>query len=459
MGLTRMRTVLALLLTAPGLFGAGWEAALQRGLDHFRAGDCESSLRELAAAVAGNHEIAQAHLAIAICETRLGRPDRATASFEQVAKLRPQDWQAWNNLGANLIETGKPEKALPAFQQAARLNAGDELVWFNVGSTLLSLRKNEESFQALSQARKIAQQDPEIEAAWQAAASRAAEDAHEMFGREQYAEAKTVLSAVQPALKDSGAWNNLFGQIEFKLNQPESALQHLQRALELQPDNEQFLVDIGQFLIHYRAFSAALSMFEVGRERFPSSVHVKFLLALAYILEERRPAGIEVLKQILAVDKEFEPAYKALGECYEQDRDGNALIALGEQFIDIRQASATGYYLKGMGHLRLATDNRTSMLPAIEALQKAVELEPGVSDRHFTLGKAFQWEEKYDQAIKELKKAIRLDPQHDRAHYVLATLYRRTGSRELAAEELKIHQSLPKRVPRGIRLLVDVQPR
>ena len=141
-----MRTVLALLLTAPPLIGAGWEAALQRGLDHFRAGDCESSLRELAAAVAGNHEIAQAHLAIAICETRLGRPDRATASFEQVAKLRPQDWQAWNNLGANLIETGKPDKALPAFQQAARLNAGDELVWFNVGSTLLSLRKNEEAF-------------------------------------------------------------------------------------------------------------------------------------------------------------------------------------------------------------------------------------------------------------------------------------------------------------------------
>ena len=441
------------------LFGAGREAALQRGLRAFREGNCTSALRDLTTAVAQNQEIARAHQAIAICETRLGRPDRATRSFEQVAKLRPHDWHAWNNLGANLIETERPDKALPAFEKAAELNADNALVWFNVGSTLLSLRKNEDAFQALSRGRAIAPNDTGIEAAWQAAAARTAEEAHELFSQERYAEAKTLLSAVRPALENSGAWNNLFGRIEFKLEKPESALQHLQKALELEPDNETFLVGIGQFLIHYRAFSAALEMFEVGHQKFPSSLRVKFLLALAYILEERRPAGAELLEQILAANEDFEPAYKALGECYEQDRNGEALTSLGEKFIVLQPSSATGHYLKGMGHFRLATDNGTSMLPAIEALQRAIELEPGVSDRHFTLAKALEWEEKNDQAIAELKEAIRLDPQHDRAHYVLATLYRRTGQRDLAAKELKIHQSLPKRAPRGIRLLVETQPR
>ena len=170
-------------------------------------------------------------------------------------------------------------------------------------------------------------------------------------------------------------------------------------------------------------------------------------------------AGVELLEQILADDEGFEPVYKALGECYELDRNGEALTSLGQRFIALQPSSATGHHLKGMGHFRLATDSGTSMLPAIEALQRAIELEPGVSDRHFTLAKALEWEKKHDQAIAELKEAIRLDPKHDSAHYVLATLYRRTGSRDLAAEELKIHQSLPERAPRGIRLLVETQPR
>jgi Tfp pilus assembly protein PilF len=453
-----MRHLLLLLLTSLTLFGAGWEAALQRGLQAFRQGQCTTALQDLSAVVEQNQGIAQAYQAIAICETRLGRPDHATRSFQQVAQLRPHDWQAWNNLGANLIETGDPDKALSAFEKAAELNAGNELVWFNVGSTLLSLRKNDEAFQALSRALEIAPQDTEIEAAWRVAAARTAEKAQELFAQERYASAKALLSTVRPALESSSAWNNLLGRTESRLEEPEPALQHLQKALTLEPTNEEFLVDVGQFLIHYRAFDAAREMFEVGLQRFASSIRVKFLLALAYILEERRPEGVELLTEILAVDKEFEPAYKALGECYEQDRDAKALIALGEQFIGLRPASATGYYLKGMGHLRLATDNRTSMAPAIEALQKAVEIEPAVSDRHFTLGKALQWEERYEESIAELEKTIRLDPQHDRAHYVLATLYRRTGNRESAAKELEIHKGLPKRTPRGIRLLVETQP-
>ena len=454
-----MKLLLILFVTSLPVLGAGWEVALQRGLRAFQEGDCASALRDLTTVVAQNEQVAQAHHAIAICETRLGRPRRATGAFERVAKLRPQQWQAWNNLGANLIAVGLPDKALPAFQKAAELNPGSELIWFNVGSTLLTLGNNRQAFDALNRAQKLAPQDSRVQAAWQEAAARAADEAQDLFSRGQYSKAKQLLTALHRPLGDSSAWNNLLGRTEFKLEEPESALQHLQRALELEPTKEDFLIDVGQFLIHYRAFAAAREMFEVGRLRFPTSTRVKFMLALAYILLEKKPEGIELLKQVLATDEDFEPAYKALAECYEQDRDGKALIAFGEQFIGLRPAGATGYYVKGMGHLRLATDNRTSMMPAIEALRKAIELEPEVSDRHFTLAKALQWEEKYDESIAELEKTLRLDPQHDRAHYVLSTLYRRTGKRDLAAKELTIHKSLPKRAPRGIRLLVETQPK
>ena len=70
---------------------------------------------------------------------------------------------------------------------------------------------------------------------------------------------------------------------------------HLQKALALEPHNEAFLLDIGEFLIHYRANSAARELFEVGARTMPGSVRVQFLLAVSYILEDRRSAAVPLL--------------------------------------------------------------------------------------------------------------------------------------------------------------------
>jgi tetratricopeptide (TPR) repeat protein len=422
------------------------------------AGDCRSALTALSSAVTANPSSAEAHEALAICETQLGRPDRATAGFEQVTKLRPGDSQAWNNLGANLITIGQPQRAATAFRKATALDARSESAWFNYGSTLLRLGKPDDAFRALERARALAPADREIAGAWQEAVSRARSDAETAINDRRYARANELLVAIQPAMANTGVWNNLLGYASFKLNQPVAALKHLQKALALEPDNQEFLLDIGEFLIHYRANRAAREMFEAGARRIPDSVPVQFLLAVSLVLDERRADALPILRRIIDRDPSFEPAYKALGECYVEAKDTAGLIALGGAMSARNPRSATGPYLQGLGLILRATEGREPIEPAIAALRRATQLDPSLVDAHFMLARASQMAEQISDAIAALEQTVRLDPSHDRAHYSLAMLYRRTGRQDLAQKQLKIHSSLKAR-PRPMVLLVDARKR
>jgi Flp pilus assembly protein TadD len=87
------------------------DAALQRGLRAAREGNCTAALIDLAAVISANPRFIPAYEAIGICETKMGRPDRAAASFQQIVNLKPGDWQAWNNLGSSLIAANQPARA------------------------------------------------------------------------------------------------------------------------------------------------------------------------------------------------------------------------------------------------------------------------------------------------------------------------------------------------------------
>ncbi len=419
--------------------------------------DCRNALPALRAAAATSSS-AEAHAKLAICETELGRPDLATASFEQVTKLRPRDWEAWNNLGANLIAIQQPTRALAAFAKATTLDPDAQLGWFNYGSALLQLDKPDEAFRALARAKALPPEDREIANAWHEAARRVQQRAGTAVHRRQYAEAKGELLTVRPALEKSAAWNNLLGYAEFRLNEPTAALEHLQAALAMEPQNENYLLDIGEFLIHYRANTAAREMFEAGARTMPESIRVQFLLAVSLVLDNRRDDAVPVLRRIISHDPEFEPAYKALAECYGEAKDWDAVVKLGEQFAARNPKSASGPYLKGLGLVGLAAENRGAVEPAVEDLRRALKLDPGLTDAHFQLAQAYQWEERIPEAIAELENTIKLDPQHQRAHYRLAMLYRRTGRADLAEKEMKAHTALRARA-RPMVLLVETRKR
>jgi eukaryotic-like serine/threonine-protein kinase len=101
-------------------------------------------------------------------------------------------------------------------------------------------------------------------------------------------------------------------------------------------------------------------------------------------------------------------------------------IALSPQHAGMRLLQAQG--LRATGQWK----------EAIEAGERAQELDPLSVETNRTLGSIFYWAGRYDEAIRQYKKTIELDPNDARVHDFLADAYaRKKMDREAIAEEQK----------------------
>ena len=314
-------------------------------------------------------------------------------------------------------------------------------------------------YQKLDQAQRLNPRDPAATKAWLDEAARLATRAAEQIERRRYAEAAALLRATERPLSGAPSWNNLRGYAEFKVGNPKPALHYLQRAVQLDPQSEDYLLDIGEFLGTYRAHEEAVKFFEVAAKRMPQSPRVTFGLAVAYVLQNRREEAQKLLEVLIAAQPRFEAAYRALGECYEDAGNDKRMVELGKSLQTINPRNAVGWYLEGAGLLHEGRVEAASLDAATKALRKAAGLQPSHARARFLLARALQESGADPEAIAELEQVLRLDPAHERAHYVLARLYQKAGRAEAAQREFDKHALIKKsdRNAQYRRLLIAIR--
>jgi tetratricopeptide (TPR) repeat protein len=300
-------------------------------------------------------------------------------------------------------------------------------------------------YQKLDQAQRLSPGNIAATKTWLDEAARLATLAAEQIEQHRYAQAAVLLRATERPLREAPSWNNLRGYAEFKLGIAKPALHYLQRAVHLDPQNEDYLLDIGEFLGTYRAHEEAVKFFEVAAKRMPQSPRVTFGLAVAYILQDRREEAQRLFESLINAHPRFEQAYRALGECYEDAGNVSRMVELGKTLQAINPRNPVGWYLEGAGLLREGRMEAASLDAATKALQKATSLQPSYTRARFLLSRALQESGADPEAIAELEQVLRLDPDHERAHYLLARLYQKTGKAEAAQREFDKHAQIKKR--------------
>ena len=418
---------------------------LRRGLQLAQKNGCEAALVDLKAVVAVESRNKLALNAIATCEARLGHPERGTESFRRVTEIAPSDWLAWSGLGANYLTLKQPDLAAEALQKAIRLKPNETSVWFNLGQALELQGKTQAAFRALDRAQQLNGHDTHVTAVWQGLANKLATQAAEQIEKKDYRGARTLLWEVRRPLASSASWNNLLGYAEFKLGARAPALEHLQKAVHMEPDSEDFLLDLGEYLLSYHAHDAATRFFEEGLRRNPNSMRIQFGLAMVYQLEKRHEKAIAAFKAILMSHPAFEPAYSALGRSFEKTLRWQEMIDLGSSLRAQEESSALAWRLIGAGFLGQSQHDPGALTEATSALEKSLRMNPTSSETHFLLAKAYDQKGRSNDAINELKQTLKLDPEHQSAHYILGQLYRKGGQSELAYEELKAHEKIRER--------------
>lgn len=350
---------------------------------------------------------------------------------------------AVEQLRASVPADSTETTALNALAQCVtKLAPATPSVWFHLGLAYRGHHDEVQAFRAFDRAQQLAPRDAAIVQAWLESAEANATRAADLIEKRNYAKARALLAPLSRPFEKTASWHNLLGYAEFKLGHPDPALHHLQTAIALEPDNEDYLLDLGEFLGYYRASKQALEIFEVASRRLPNSVRVQAGLAVSYILLDRRDDAIRILEPIVAAHPDYQPAYRALGECYEDAGNWDALLSLGRKLEAVNPVNPLGWYFEGAALLRRAAETDTPDPNTVAALERARSLDPSSARIHFTLAKAYQQARQDERAIHELKRTIELDPQHEQAHYVLGRLYQKRGEAALAKEQMALHSKI-----------------
>ena len=379
---------------------------------------------------------------LGLCEARLGDLSGAASTFERLVDLDPNLWQAWNNLGDSYLALGRPSEALHAFRHAAELKPANPSVLFGLGKALTILSMYSQAYRVVDRAYRMQPSDPQIKELRQTLARTLAGQAKASVNEHRYKEARTLLLEVADVFRNSASWNDLIGFSELKLGDAKPALNHLQQAVNLDPDNEDYLLDLGEFFLIFKAYHAAQTTFEAGTSRFPGSAPMVLALGLTAELEGRHHYAISILGKLIRSNPNFIPAYAVLGTALENARDWQGMVDLGKKLEVLEPSNGRGEYLVGAGLFKMSSGNPDKLAKARIALQKSVRLDPDYPRARFLLAKVFESEGKDREAIAQLRETLLLDPNNAEAHYVLGMAYARIGEMKLANEELQRHRRI-----------------
>jgi tetratricopeptide (TPR) repeat protein len=471
----------------------------ERGVELLRADKVENAAEEFQAVLKASPQSAAAYNMLGVCYSRLGRLQAAHHAFEQAVRLDPSSVEARNNLGASYLTVGKPGQAAEQFEQSIRLKPDDSSALFNLGRTRLLMKEAGPSVAVLSRALKLAPHDAQVSLALaeayfvagnatsavqlthavcaeagrdsdsQLAAGQIllrygrSQDAQACFVRaaaadpsasekmvvlasrllddEEYHAALQMLTPLANNMSNSAAYHDLLGSAYSKVGQPIPAIHAFQKALRLDPENEDYYLDLGQVLEQYDAYDAAIELFHGAVARHPKSPRLYVGLALACLPAARMTEAREAAERAIKLDPRLETAYTTVAMVYQGEKDWRALLRNAQQLKTLSPRNYLGWYYAGVAEMELPAAERSASR-AIEGLRRAATLNPKFALAHFQLGRLMLEQKQYATAIAELKRSIVLDPNYPEAHFVLARAYQGAGELPKAEAQLEIHRRL-----------------
>ena len=246
----------------------------QRGWQFLQAGDLEGARREFRAALQASSAFFPADAGLAYTSLAGGAAADGLARFDLVLKRDPRYVPALVGRGDALAALGRADEAVESFQAALAVDPSLADVSRRIAS--LTFRAQQQALETARTAAEAGRLDEAIAAYRRAIA----------------------------ASPESGFLYRELGALERKQERPEEALQHLRRAVDLDPGDVRSWIQIGEILEESGDFPGAVSAYEKARAIEPvPDVEARL---------RRARRGVEMAR--------LPPEYRAIGEETELTR-------------------------------------------------------------------------------------------------------------------------------------------
>jgi tetratricopeptide (TPR) repeat protein len=283
--------------------------------------------------------------------------------------------------------------------------------------------------------------------------------------------ATAVLNQAILAWPDTPAWHALLASIYQDQADPEKALPHLQKAVELDPDSgdqqlslARAFSDCGQWTESVEAFKNAIPQYpESGKlykeaaqtalsagdfslsfdwfERActlsPSDPHALIGAAQSALMEGKKREAKEYATSALRLAPEDPEVLKGFGDLLAgQGKFDTALEAYDRALL---QTPDSKPLIRSRSKILMEIDRSQE---ALEELQKMAELEPSDHESWYSLATAAEKAGNLEEADAAATQAIRLSPINPEYHLTLGRICRARGQLDRALDELSHAKSL-----------------
>jgi Flp pilus assembly protein TadD len=283
------------------------------------------------------------------------------------------------------------------------------------------------------------------------AVARQIEQARQLLEKGDNAKAIEIAGQVL-AHTESAELRNILGKAYARSGEPEKAALELSSAIRLQPGNEGFHFDLGQFLLRSGDFGNATAAMEDAKQRFPRSAQIALALGVAYYCSVRYDDAVRAFLRTIELAPDVPQPYVFLGKMLDHARSHLGEITR-ECLVAERLSSSNPYAPLLHAEVLIAelgpTDEQGKAAAAVKLLERVIVLRNDSAEAYFVFGCLMDRQGDYQRAARLLERCVQLKPDDPVARYRLGRLYVRLGKRDQADAEFAKQESLKQNAHRG----------
>lgn len=222
--------------------------------------------------------------------------------------------------------------------------------------------------------------------------------------------------------------HNVLGNSYFRCGQVDQAITEYRQAVEIQPKEPGTRYNLGQAYFKKGIVEAAEAEYKNALQLNPDYLPAHSNLGYLYLLTGKLDAAIGEYRAVLAENPACIEALHILG---------SALLLKGEPSPS---AISVGTKDESNPDLNVINEPRQADRLIEEAAvlcKKALSLSSNLPEVHNTLGVAYAYQQRFNEAEAEFLEALEIKPEYPEAHYNLALFYYINGRMEKASFHIR----------------------
>jgi len=405
----------------------------QSAVTHYNSGQYAEAVRELKLLVQTYPQSFEVHELLGLAYSAETKDDPVNLNFEEAVRLKPGSAVARANLAINLARLGQRDRAEDEFKKAIQIEPD-------------SFETNHDLGEFYANGGKVGAAIPYLKKAQIIDPSSYVNGYDLALAYEQTKDLSLARKQIRELLsrQDAAELHNLLGEIEERAGNYVPAANEFQRATEMDP-SESNIFDWGSELLIHRTLEPAAEVFSRGLKRYPDSPRLAVGFGLALYQRGSYDEAVKAFLRATDLTPADSRAYYFLSQAYDSSpNQAEAVIQHFRRFAELQPENARAFYYYAMAIWKgKETEISDVDLEQIgRLLQRALSLDPSLTEAHLQLGNLYSHGRKYAEAVPEYERALKLDPNLPDAHYRLGQAYSHLGDRDRAQREFQIHQKL-----------------